>query len=233
MKVDAKRRYLWVVTNSPDEETKGGRGAVFQYDLRTGALRFKHQLPTGSEGFLNDVALASNGDAFTTNSGTGEVFRMSPDDNGIERFLPRDAVGQANGIVVAPGDKVLFVAGWIGVVRVDIATRQYKLLLKPRNISEAGLDGLYFYQGALIGIQNPDLHPGRVVRYNLNSAMDTITSAQVLEAYSPQLELPTTGTLAGDSLLFMGNTQIDREGPHHIMPPPSELSDVRILRLKL
>jgi hypothetical protein len=233
MKVDTKRRYLWVTSDLFAGDPKGSRFALYQYDLKTGALRFKHAGANGAEGFLNDVALNSNGEAFTTNTSTGEVFRASPDRDGLELLLPRDSVGQANGISLSPDDKVLFVAGWIGVARIDIATKQFKLLSKPLNISDAGLDGLYFYEGALIGIQNPDLHPSRVVRYVLNPQWDAITSAEVLETYSPLAELPTTGTIVGDSLYFMGNTQIDKMKEHDAMPPPSELSDIRILKLKL
>jgi len=233
MKVDAKRRYLWVTSDLFDGDPKGSRFALYQYDLNTGALRFKHAGANGAEGFLNDVALNSRGEAFTTNTATGEVFRASPERDGLELFLPRDSVGQANGIALSPDDKVLFVAGWIGVARVDIATKRFKLLSKPLNISDAGLDGLYFYKGALIGIQNPDLHPSRVVRYVLNPQWDAVTSTEVLETYSPLSELPTTGTIVGESLYFMGNTQIDKMKEHNAMPPPSELSDIRILRLKL
>jgi hypothetical protein len=233
LKVDAKRRFLWVTCDLFDGDPKESRFALYQYDLKTGALRFKHQGLPGAEGFLNDVALTSSGDAYTTNTTTGEVLRASPDCDGLEPFLPRDAVDQANGIAVSADDKILFVAGWIGVVRADIATKQFKLLAKPFAISDAGLDGMYFYKGSLVGIQNPDLHPARVVRYVLNPQLDTITRAEVLETYNPLFEIPTTGTIVGDSLYFMANTQLDKMKPHDTMPPPSELSDIRILKLKL
>jgi hypothetical protein len=233
MKVDAKRRYLWVTSDHLGADPNGKRYALYQYDLKTGSLRFKHESAKGAAGYLNDVALNSRGEAFTTNTDTGEVFRASSDRDDLELFLSRDSVGQANGIALSADEKVLFVAGWIGVARVDIATKQFKLLSKPLNISDAGLDGLYFYEGSLVGIQNPDLHPSRVVRYILNPQMDAITSAQVLETYSPLSELPTTGTIVGDSLYFMGNTQIDKMREHDAMPPPGELSDIRILKLKL
>ena len=233
MKVDAKRRFLWVTSDLFDGDPTESRCALYQYDLQTGALRFKHACAIGAEGFLNDVALNSRGEAFTTNTGTREVFRAYPDRDGLEPFLPRDAVGQANGVAISSDDKTLFVAGWIGVARVDIATKNFKLLGKPTNISDAGLDGMYFYNGSLVGVQNPDLHPSRVVRYFLNPQFDAITRAEVLETYNPLFDVPTTGTLVDDSLVFMGNTQIDKMQPHDNMPRPSELSDIRVLKLKL
>ncbi len=240
MKVDAKRRFLWVVSDSaapggaPGENVmpSGGRQCgVFQYDLKSGALLYKHLLPPGSAGFLNDVALASSGEAFVTNTGTGEVFRMAPDRDGAEPFLGANTVPQANGIAVSSDDKTLFVAGWLGVVRVDIASRRIKALSKPKNISDAGLDGMYFYQGSLIGIQNPDLHPGRVMRYRLNPAMDRIERAEVLESYNPLFETPTTAALTGHSLYFMANPQVDKLSANGTMPPPDKLNDIVVVKL--
>ena len=233
MKVDEKRRILWVVSDAFDAKLGENPGGVFQYDLKTGGLRFKHLLPPGSAGFLNDVALSSAGDAFATNTGTGEVFRLSPERDGLELFLPAGSVGQANGIAVSPDDKILFVAGWLGVARVDIATKQINLLVRPRNVSDAGLDGMYFYKGSLVGIQNPDLHPGRVVRYFLNTAWDTIERAQVLDSYNPLFEVPTTATLVADELFFMANTQLDKFLLPGSNPRPEDLRDIQIVKLKL
>lgn len=243
MKVDSKRRFLWVVSDSSAPGGAAGENVmidvrdkqygVFQYDLRSGRLLYKHLLPPGSRGFLNDVALTSAGEAFVTNTGTGEVFRMSTEHDGAEPFLGANAVPQANGIAVSPDDKVLFVAGWLGVARVDIASRQVKMLSKPRHISDAGLDGMYFYKGGLIGIQNPDLHPGRVMRYYLNAAMDRIERAEVLESYNPLFEVPTTGTLVGNSLYFMANTQVDKLNAQGRMPPAATLRDIVVVKLNL
>jgi len=233
MKVDARRRFLWATSDHFNGDPNTRRFALYQYDLKTGALRFKHESAEGAEGFLNDVVLDSNGEAFTTNTTTGEVFRASPDRDNLEPFLARDTVGQANGIAISPNGKVLFVAGWLGVARVDVASRKFQLLAKPHNVSDAGLDGLYFYNGSLVGIQNPDLHPARVVRYFLDPALDAITRAEVLESYNPLFEIPTTGAIAGDSLYFMANTQIEKLGSDEKMPPLDQLNDILILKLKL
>ena len=233
--VDAKRHSLWVVSDcfAPDAQNNAERAGLFQYDLKTGALRFKHLLPPTAKGFLNDVALNSAGEAFTTNTGTGEVFRASPNHDGLESFLQSNSVVQANGIAVSPDDKLLFVAGWIGVARVDIATKQVQPLAKPRAISDANLDGLYFYQDSVVGIQNPDVHPGRVIRYYLSPDRKAITRAEVLEAYNPIFDVPTTGALVGDSLFFAANPQFDQRKEDGSMPPPSELQDIHVVQLKL
>jgi sugar lactone lactonase YvrE len=233
MKVDSKRRILWVVSIDHEPDAKRNPSGVFQYDLKTGALRFKHQLPPGGQGFLNDVALTSSGEAFASNSGTGEIFRMSPDREGLEQFLPAGSIPQANGIAVSTDDKLIFVAGWIGVVRVDLATKQFGLLTKPSNVSDAGLDGMCLYKGSIIGIQNPDLHPARVMRYSLNPKMDTITRQEVLEAYNPLFDVPTTAAIVRDSLYFVANTQLEKRNQQGAMPPVEQLHDIELVKLKL
>jgi len=156
---------------------------------------------------------------------------MSSDHDGLESLLPANSIPQANGITLSTDEKVLFVAGWIGIVRVDLTTKQFFLLSKPRNVSDAGLDGMYFYKGSLVGIQNPDLHPGRVMRYYLNPAMDTIIRAQVLEAYNPSFDIPTTGTLVGDFLYFMANTQIEKRDIRNTSP--DFWQDIKVVKLNL
>ena len=160
-------------------------------------------------------------------------MRMSPDHDGTELFLPANTVPQANGIAVSSDDKVLFVAGWLGVARVDIASRQLKILSKPKQISDAGLDGMYFYKGSLVGVQNPDLHPGRIVRYYLDSGLDHIERAEVLETYNPLFQVPTTGALVDSSLYFMANTQIDRLSARGTMPPAEKLHEIVVVKLNL
>jgi len=118
-------------------------------------------------------------------------------------------------------------------VRVDLGTKEFRLLAKPSNVSDAGLDGIYLYKGSIIGIQNPDLHPARVMRYVLNPKMDTITRAEVLEAYNPLFDVPTTGTIVGDSLYFVANTQLEKRNQQGAMPPVEQLHDIELVKLKL
>jgi hypothetical protein len=107
------------------------------------------------------------------------------------------------------------------------------MLSKPRDISDAGLDGMYFYQGKFVGMQNPDLHPGRVMRYYLDSAMNRIERAEVLESYNPLFEMPTTEALVNSSLYFMANTQVDKLSARGTMPPAATLHDIVVVKLNL
>ena len=64
-----------------------------------------------------------------------------------------------------------------------------------------------------MGIQN-GVHPGRVVRFHLAPDLTRIERSEILEAYAPWMESPTTGALEEDSLLYLANPQLRRwRGP--------------------
>jgi sugar lactone lactonase YvrE len=147
-------------------------------------------------------------------------------------FLPAGTVSFANGITVSDDEKVLFVAGDFGIYRADLKTNAVAELQKPADVIDASIDGLYFYKQSLVGIQNA-IHPGRVVRFYLDPTMTRITHSEILETYNPAFENPTTGSLDGDSLLFMANTQLHKWAPGKPMLPSSELHNIQILRIAL
>src|SRR4029077_18933565 len=99
-------------------------------------------------------------------------------------------------------------------------------------VVDASMDGVYFYRGSLVGIQN-GIHPGRVVRFYLDSTLTKIVRSEILETYNPAFENPTTGGLHGDSLLFMANPQLHKWTPGKPLPPADNLNDIQILRISL
>lgn len=232
LKVDAKRRILWAVNNAPAGEKGGGRAAVYQYDLRTGALRFRHALPDGGGELLNDVAIAGDGHAYATDSNKGGVYRISPSREGLQLVVPAGAIREPNGLAVAPDDRWLFVAHGLGVDRIDLRTGERIALQVPAGRSIASLDGMYFHRGALVGIQN-GLHSGRVLRMPLDDTFATVRAVEVLETYNPLFETPTTGTFVDDTFYFIGNSQLRRLGPGNRTPPAETMQEVRIHALEV
>lgn len=227
VRVDIQRRHLWAAVDDPrafaDATVHGG--ALMQWDLTTGALVAGYR---GREGAFNDVVIAPNGDAYTTNTITGAVWRVH--DREFAEFLPPGTVPEANGIAISPDGQSLYVAGWHDIVRVDVATRRTRALTAPPGVVTASFDGLYWYDGGLIGVQN-GLHPGRVVRLML--AGDRITRADILEQYHPRFGGMTTGALDGASLLYLLNTQSRAFNADGTLKPGAALRSIEVLRLPL
>jgi hypothetical protein len=53
----------------------------------------------------------------------------------------------------------------------------------------------------------------------------------VLEAYNPSFDIPTTGTLVGDFLYFMANTQIEKRDIKNTSP--DFWQDIKVVKLNL
>jgi hypothetical protein len=92
----------------------------------------------------------------------------------------------------------------------------------------AGLDGLYFYKGSLIGIQN-GFNPKRVLRIAIDSMGEKIERVDVLESNHPVFPEPTLGVIVGSDLYYVGNSMI---GPF-LEDPKTELKPAIILDLPL
>jgi len=211
--VDAGRDRLCVASSSsignggdlPDAVT-----GILCFALADGTPVRTLRLPPGRTGFLNDLAIdPATGALYTTNTTTGAVFTARLGDQVLSELLPDGAVPGANGITLDPAGRSLFVAGDEGITRIDLRTRVARRLERRPPVVDGSLDGLYFHRGTLVGIQN-GVHPGRVVRFVLDPGLGRILRMEVLEAYAPWMDSPTTGAIDGDTFLYLANTQLGR-----------------------
>jgi hypothetical protein len=85
----------------------------------------------------------------------------------------------------------------------------------------------------LFSTESTKLRSAEPRREGLNPDRNTIERAEVLEAYNPIFDAPTTGTLVGDFLYFAASPQIDKRREDGSMPPPNQLQDIHIVKLKL
>jgi sugar lactone lactonase YvrE len=233
--VDEARKELWAVSSRFGDATELSDmvQGLFKYDLSAAKRMATFVAPSRSSGFLNDVAVVpSTGKAYVTNTMEGAVYCTKTGSQELELFLAPGTVPGANGIAVSDDEKILLVAGDFGIYRVDLGTKSSGPLQKTSDVIDASIDGLYFYRQSLVGIQN-GIHPGRVVRFYLDPKLTKITRFEILETYNPTFENPTTGSLDGDSLLFMANTQLHKWGPGKPLPPANDLHDIQILRISL
>jgi hypothetical protein len=86
-----------------------------------------------------------------------------------------------------------------GILKVDLARRSIVPVPTADTVAALGIDGLYFADGALVGIQN-GVTPHRVVRLRLSPGGDRIDALDVLERAHPRHAEPTLGVVVGRDL---------------------------------
>jgi hypothetical protein len=210
--------------------TDSGRTELLHFD-GTGKLlgRFK---PEGAakHGF-NDLVVLKNGEVITTDSLANAVYRFDPATRAFQTLTLHRPLFYPNGIALSDDDHRLYVADSLGVVSMDLATAESRDVDPGPRSTLAGIDGLYWYHGSLIGIQNGIGSP-RVAAFHLSSDGLRVTRTAVLENRSNFCVLPTTGAIRGSDFFFIANSQIDNLNNDKVMDVTRlEVTRIGVLRL--
>jgi hypothetical protein len=183
------------------------------------------------------AAGVANGTVYVTDTEQGWVYRITPERDSLEVFLRPDPseYSGANGITLSDDGHTLYVAFVQGIMQIDISSRRFGRLRTPIGVNTSGIDGLYWYRGALIAVQNsPGLE--RVVRFELDAQGEAVQRADALERSVDLLNLPTTGAILGTHFYYIANRQIGRLEDNNRLAPstvtPAPLTVIRVIDLE-
>jgi sugar lactone lactonase YvrE len=242
MKVDAKRRKLWVCTTAfPQmqgyDSTLKGKAALMQYNLKTGKLAHRYFAPNnGQIHAFGDLALhPKTGLPFVSDSDSPTIFTVNEKSDTLVAWLQSDAatLPSLQGLDFTPDGKTLFCADYSnGLFAVDGVKKTILHLPTPDSCVVSGTDGLYFYKGNLIGIQN-GTNPHRVVRFRLNKAQSRIDGINILEANNPLFDEPTLGVVVADELFYVANSQWEKVSDKGVAAAESDWKVHCVLRRKI
>jgi sugar lactone lactonase YvrE len=212
LKVDAKRRTLWVCTGRfsllADYDATPPRTGVLQFDIDSGELIRSWMLEQDQESpyhIFNDLALTAAGEAFATTTLLGRLYKIPPDGEAMVLVDQLDPGSNNNGIAVGPNEKYLFVTVDRKIHRLELATGEVVPLTVP-NDEDLGTDGLYYYEGSLIAVK-PRFK--KISRLFLDDAFTKVIRVESLVDDHPDLVYPTTGVLVGDSLVYVATSFAD------------------------
>jgi hypothetical protein len=232
MIVDPVREQLYAVSTNGflDEAKTQRRNAVFRYDLQTDHLADRFDAPEAMQ--LNDIAIAPNGTMYATDSMSSTLFRKKPDEKTLTPFGSKGAVPEANGITLG-ADGNLYVGISTGIAKIDTSTGAPTRLAQPDTVVTGGCDGLYWYEGDLIGIQNVT-NPGRVVRIELADKGTRIAGLIVLQSHHhPNFAEPTTGAIAHGAVNVIANSYVGHFQPDGTIKNEDQLKGTAIVGVPL
>lgn len=216
MAVDAHRSLLWVVGTTfdmaenfdADSPTQSG---IFGFDLASGELEREYPIDGAVFG-LNDVAVGPHGELYAS----GDVVHALDED--AKKLVPLQTTPElfgSNGITTDPSGRTLFVSSYpVGIASIDLAGGTTRFLDTPENTSLYGIDGLYWHDGDLVGIQN-GVKPWRLLRMSLNEDKTAVVRARIVEMAN-DAAIPTTGAIVGDRIRYIGQGPAPTDAPPHI-----------------
>jgi hypothetical protein len=210
--VDGRRNVLWVSSAALPQirgfaQQDEGKTALFAFDLETGRLRQRLQLPGPGPHGGSDLAMDGQGNLLVAASRTGGLYVLPRDGRQIEELVPPGRLASPQGLAPTADGRHVFVADYVlGIARVDRRTREVRVLDPPADMALSGIDGLFLHGGRLVGIQN-GLRPHRVLRLTLGPRQDAVVRAEILESAHPEYDEPTLGVMVGNDLYYVANSQ--------------------------
>jgi hypothetical protein len=180
---------------------------------------------------FNDLVVGKDSQVFTTDSLANLVFRFDPATKSFTPLQFHRELFYPNGIALAEDGHTLYIADTLGVIKYDIAKASSEDVSPGPHATLAGVDGLYWYKGNLVAIQNGIGTP-RVAMFKLSPDGARVTRVTILEYRTTLTQLPTTGAIRGSDFYFISNSQLDNLNGDKILDS-TRLEPVRIAVVRL
>lgn len=210
-----------------------GKAGVFKFKLSSGKLVEKYLLaPDGDARTLSSLAAGRGGLVFAADGLRNQIYRL--DGRELKLMVQNPQLTSIRGLALDGDGKKLYFADYsLGLFGVDLAAgKGFDVEFDPATLVLGGIDGLYWYQHALVAIEN-GMTPHRVMRLSLSADGHKISRAVPLDAGNPEFKLPTYGAIDGDGLYFIANSQKSAYGTYGTPKDDAKLEAVRVFRSDL
>jgi hypothetical protein len=236
--VDADNDALWVAsTNSVYfkgfKKEDFGKAGVFKFSLSSGKLVAKYLVTPDKEArTLSTLAIGKNGQVFAADGVRNMIYRV--DNGALKVMVENPKLTSIRGLAVSGDGKKLYFADYaLGLFGVDLAAgKGFDLEYPADRLVLGGIDGLYWYDDALVAIEN-GMSPKRVIRLRLDETGRSVAHVMPLDAANPAFSLPTYGVVDGDSLYFVANSQKGLYDQYGVLKDASKLEGTKVFKSDL
>jgi len=102
---------------------------------------------------FNDLVVRHKQDVFVTDTAANELYRFDQVNRHFTPVVLSRPLFYPNGITLSGDGSSLYVADIIGVLWIDLRNNNVQELDPGRRDTLAGIDGMYWYKGSLVGVQ--------------------------------------------------------------------------------
>ncbi len=236
--VDAAHDRLYAISNGVPH-FKGfnadmlGKAGVFEFSLSTGKFLHKYILPQDKGAhILSSITVGGNGQVYAADGVNQQIYHL---DGGTLKLLTENsALTGIRGLAVSGDGKILYLADVsLGIFGMDLTTSApFDLAHNMDKLSLGGIDGLYWYDGTLVAIQN-DMSPQRVMRLRLSADGRSIANAMPLDVAQPAFTSLAGSAVSGDGLYTIANSEKELYDGYGVLTGADKLEPVRIFRSNL
>lgn len=238
MAVDPDRDLLYV-TSSSSLYFKGFRKedfnktGLFKFKLSSGQLISKILMPTDDGTHtLSSIAVSKDGKVYVADGVRNEIYTIEGD--ALKLVVTNPRLTSIRGMALSDDGNTLYFADYaLGIFGADLkAGSGFPLAHDTTTLVLGGIEGLYWYDGTLVAIEN-GMSPHRVIRLTLSKDGKSVTKMMPIDVANPAFGLPTYGTVVGNDLYFIANSQRNLYGQYGDLKDKDALNAVRIFRSNL
>jgi len=236
--VDAAHDRLYAISNGVPhfnhfDAAMAGQAGVYEFVLSSGKFVRKSMLPVDDgRHILSSITVDPQGKVYVADGVVQQIYKL--DGGELKLIAGNPVLTGIRGLAVSGDGRTLYFADTaLGLFGLDLAQgKPFAVEYNPGNLALGGISGLYWFNGTLVAIQN-DMSPKRVMRLRLGGDGRSITQAQPLDAAQAAFGLPTVGTVSGDDLYFIANSQKGLYSDLGVLTDASKLEPVHIFRTNL
>lgn len=207
--IEVRGDTIWAAVNNQlayegaDPESKFA--SVMAFNAKTGAPR--REIRVGdAEALIGDIEVAKDGMVYASDSITPRILKMEPDGQTLDPFAADPRFANVQGIALDEKNHRLFAADYLtGLFVIDTRTGDVTALDNIADAHLGGIDGLYYYNGGLIGIQNGTT-PQRIVWIGLNEQSTAVTTFITMQQNLPGWNEPTHGAIVGKEFRYIATS---------------------------
>jgi hypothetical protein len=209
--VDAARNRLWASSAahpafsgySPVDQ---GRSMLLEFRLDDMELIRRYPVPVdGRPHSLGKLAVAPNGDVYVADSLLPIVYTKKADSERLRPYFASAKLVSLRGLDLSDDGKLLYLADYeMGIVVIDIAAGKPFGLQAPDTLNLGGINGLGFWQGHLVIVQN-GIRPQRLMSLELDETGKAVSNVAPLAVALDILDFPSNGTVVDDDFYFFAN----------------------------
>ncbi|MGX7952635.1 hypothetical protein ACWPM1_08715 [Tsuneonella sp. HG249] len=223
---------LWFTSAAyePTAEPEAAFRGLVGYDPVGGA---SWRIPAPADATPSDIALGMGDTLFAADPLNGAIYRGQKGDGSLREFIAPGTFRSAQGMAASADGRFLYVSDYgYGLALIDLRTGAIDRLPAPNSPFVEGTDGLWLHNGELIAIQN-GTRPARIVAHRLAPDGRSIVDTRVLESAHPAWIELGSGSIDGDSLLYVATGQWDRfgKGGATVEGKPPLPTELRVLPL--
>ncbi len=200
---------LWVCSSALPQivnydESLAGSSSLFSIDLNTKIVKHHGTLKDGNT--FGDLIVSKSGQVLISDGGTNTIFTLNQNGD-LEVFADlASETFNLQGLTISEDEKSLYISDYIsGIYKLDMDSRKLSRIAFESGIPFKGIDGLYFYNESLLGIQN-GTKPMRILQLFLNEDGNRVMKYASYDQNMDYLNEPTQGYLLDRDFIYISNS---------------------------